>query len=103
MDSGCRQGGKVVAVGKKKTVRDRVDSDWRNYYSSSEEIKAILTEKGPEGFKREILQLAPTKGVLTYFELLWQIKENALLRSDYLNGIINVRLGRNVFPKGMLS
>jgi len=100
----CRRAGKVVEKGKKKTVRRRKESDWRNYYSSSEEIKRWIEEHGKEGIRREILQIVPAgrdgagAGLLSYYELVWQLKEEAHLRSDYLNGIINVRLSRNCFP-----
>ena len=99
----CRQGGKIVETGKKKTVRDRVDSGWQNYFGSSKELLEDLAKFGKENFRRESLQLAPAKGVLAYYELRWQMAEDALFRSDYYNGIINVRLGRNVFPKEMLT
>jgi hypothetical protein len=86
-----------------KTVKSVAISDWESYYSSSDLIKQMI-QNGKKGeFRREILQLCPTKGTMSYFELLWQLKEDALLRSDYLNGIINVRLGRNVFPKDMID
>jgi hypothetical protein len=99
----CRTKGKVVEVGKKKTVRDRVDSNWRDYYGSSNDLLEDMKRFGKENFKREILQLAPSKGVLSYYELKHQMAEDALFRDDYYNGILNVRLGRNVFPKEMLE
>lgn len=98
----CRTKGKVVK-GKKKVVRDRVDSGWRDYFGSSAELLADLQRYGKEQFRREIIQVAPTKGVLSYYELKHQMAEDALFRSDYYNGIINVRLGRNIFPRDMLE
>lgn len=98
-----RKDGKVVKGAKKKVVRDRVDSDWKDYFGSSKELLADLEKYGKAFFRREILQLAPSKGVLSYFELKWQMQEDALFRSDAYNAIINVRLGRNVFPKSMLE
>jgi hypothetical protein len=85
-----------------KTVCGRAESDWKNYYGSSKELLEDLQKYGKENFKREILQLAPSKGVLAYFELKHQMAEDALFRDDYYNGIINIRLGRNIFPKSML-
>lgn len=86
-----------------KTVCGRAESDWRTYYGSSADLLDDIAKYGKENFLREIIQLAPAKGVLAYFELKWQMAEDALFRSDYYNGIINVRLGRNVFPKSMLE
>ena len=99
----CRTKGKVVEVGKKKTVRDRVESNWRDYFGSSADLLEDLKRFGKENFKREILQLCKTKGVLAYYELKWQMAEDALFRSDYYNGVLNIRLNRNVFPKSMLD
>ncbi len=98
----CRMNGKIITKGKKKTVRSRVASDWEDYFGSSKELLADLALYGKENFIREVLMLAPSKGVLAYYELKCQMAEDALFRSDYYNGIINVRLGRNIFPKEML-
>jgi len=99
----CKRGGKIVEVGKKKTVRDRVASGWESYFGSSALLLSDLAKHGKENFRREILQLAPSKGVLSYYELRHQMAEDALFRSDYYNGIINVRLGKNVFTKEMFK
>jgi Putative endonuclease segE, GIY-YIG domain len=96
----CRTGGKIVQKGKKKTVRETKESDWKDYYGSSKELLLDLEKYGKEAFRREIIQLAPTKGILSYYELKHQLATDALWRDDAYNGIINVRLGRNVFPKG---
>lgn len=98
-----RKDGKAIVGSKKKVVRDRVDSKWKDYFGSSKELLADLVKFGKENFRREILQLAPSKGVLSYYELQWQMKEDALFRSDYYNGVLNIRLGRNIFPKYMLE
>jgi hypothetical protein len=97
----CRKGGKTT--GKKKVVRDRVDSNWRDYFGSSAELLADIQKYGKENFRREIIQLAPSKGVLSYYELKHQMAADAMLRSDHYNGLVNVRLGRNVFPKWMIE
>ena len=87
--------------GQKRSRRVTKESDWRKYYSSSNELKEDLKKYGKENFKREILELTTCKWESAYLELMWQLKENAILREDYYNGIINIRL--NGPPKNLVE
>jgi hypothetical protein len=40
---------------KKKKIRGKIDSDWRTYYGSSDELLKDIAQLGPENFRREIL------------------------------------------------
>lgn len=80
--------------GQKRSRRVVKESDWKSYYGSSNDLKADLAKYGKENFKREIIDLTTCKWESAYLELMWQLKENAILREDYYNGIINVRLGK---------
>jgi len=42
-------------IKKKKRIRTKVDSDWREYYGSSIELTADILKLGTENFSREIL------------------------------------------------
>jgi hypothetical protein len=66
------------------------ESDWKTYYGSNEEVQLLAESKII--FKREILHLCKTKGELSYMELKEQIEREVLLRSDYFNGIIQVKI-----------
>jgi serine/threonine protein kinase len=44
------------------------ESDWETYYGSNKEIVAMLKEGKKDEFKREILYLATSKKLLTYYE-----------------------------------
>jgi hypothetical protein len=66
------------------------ESDWKTYYGSSDEVKALV-ESG-SSFRREILHLCKTKGQLSYMELQEQVDRKVLLRDDYYNGIIQVKI-----------
>ena len=44
------------------------ESDWKTYYGSNKEIVAMLKEGKHDEFKREILCLATSKKLLTYYE-----------------------------------
>ena len=66
------------------------ESDWKNYYGSSEEVQNLI--ESDIHFKREILRLCKTKGELSYMELVEQIERKVLLKNDYYNGIIQVKI-----------
>ena len=66
------------------------ESDWKTYYGSSDEVKTLI-ESG-ETFSREILHLCKSKGELSYMELKEQVERKVLLRKDYYNGIIQVKI-----------
>lgn len=81
----------------KGKTRKRVvikESDWMDYFGSSEEVKVILEENGRDNFKREILHLCESKGVMSYLEAKEQFDRDVLLSEDYYNGIINCKIHR---------
>ncbi len=75
---------------RKRTVKN--ESDWLNYFGSSDEVKALVEEKGPERFKREILRLCKTKGECTYWEAKLQFEHDVLLKDEYYNEFIGCRI-----------
>lgn len=81
--------------GKTRRRTKIVESDWKKYYGSSEEVNMIVEEKGPENFKREILHLCKSKGVMSYLELKEQMEREVLLDDEYYNGIIQVKIHRS--------
>ena len=58
------------------------ESDWQKYYGSHKEIMAMIREGKVEEFKREILELAPTKKLLTYNEIKYQMIYQVLEKPD---------------------
>ena len=72
-----------------------VESDWKTYYGSSEEVKLMVEEKGADNFYREILHLCLSKGELGYLEAKYQFEHDVLLRDDYYNGIIQCKIHRS--------
>jgi Putative endonuclease segE, GIY-YIG domain len=80
---------------KGKKVKIRVESDWREYYSSSPYIIELLTvakADGVEIFKREILMFAKSKGELNYFEEACQYKLGVLETDTWMNANIRSRI-----------
>lgn len=81
--------------GKTRRRTKIVESDWMNYYGSSEEVKLMVEEKGSDNFKREILHLCNSKGEMSYLELKEQMDREVLLNDEYYNGIIQVKIHRS--------
>lgn len=79
--------------GKKRKRKTLVESDWRDYWGSSDKLQADVEELGPENFSREILYFCTTRGELSYLEAKEQFDREVLLSDEYYNGIINVRIG----------
>ena len=71
------------------------ESDWQSYFGSSDEVKALVEEKGADNFHREIIHLCKTKGELSYLELKEQMDREVLLSDDYYNGIIQVKIHKS--------
>lgn len=80
--------------GKKK--RHQVESDWREYWSSSEELKADVERLGADKFKREILYFCKSKSMASYLELREQIDRRVMENPDTnYNRMINARVSFN--------
>ena len=79
--------------GKKLKRRSTVESDWREYWGSSDRLNADVQALGPENFTREILYYCKSKAEMSYLEAREQFERRVLETDDYYNGIINVRVG----------
>jgi hypothetical protein len=77
---------------KKKRIRSKIDSDWREYYGSSPALTEDVTQLGPESFKREILFYCTSKAECSYIEAREQFSRRVLESNDYYNGHIQVRV-----------
>ena len=79
--------------GKKNKRRSKVESDWRDYWGSSDHLIADVEKIGEKHFTREILYYCASRGIASYLEAREQFEREVLLTDDYYNGIINVRIG----------
>jgi len=71
------------------------ESDWRNYWSSSNDLVNDVEKLGKENFKREIIDFVKSQWMLKYKELTWQLHYDVMNpKTNSYNGIINVRLCR---------
>ena len=79
--------------GKKRKRRSTKESDWRDYWGSSDHLNNDVILFGEDKFTREILYLCPSRGLLSYLEAKEQFDRKVLESDEYYNGIINVRVG----------
>jgi hypothetical protein len=77
---------------KKKRIRSKIDSDWRDYYGSSPALTEDVTQLGTENFRREILFYCSSKSECSYIEAREQFSRRVLESNDYYNGHIQVRV-----------
>jgi len=85
---------------KRKKIRSKIDSDWREYYGSSPELTADVITLGTENFTREILYYCKSKAECSYVEAREQFARQVLESQDYYNGHIQVRVhGRHILNK----
>lgn len=81
--------------GKSRNRIKKVESDWRTYHGSNDELNARVMEFGPDHFKRTILYLCKSKAEMNYFELYEQMNANVLLRPDrFYNSYVGGRISR---------
>jgi len=85
--------------GRKNKRRYKVDSDWQDYYGSSDELAMDIKKLGKEHFKREILFYCYSKAELSYVEAREQFARKVLESDNYYNGHIRVR----VHGKGIIK
>ena len=85
---------------KKKKIRSKIDSDWKEYYGSSIELTADVTLLGKEQFTREILFYCTSKAQCSYIEAREQFSRRVLESKDYYNGQISVRVHGSHILKG---
>src|SRR6056300_1422514 len=79
--------------GKKNKRRGHKESDWKDYWGSSDRLQADVEALGPENFTREILYFCTNRAEMSYIEAREQFDRRVLESDDYYNGIINVRVG----------
>lgn len=79
--------------GKKNKRRSTVESDWREYWGSSDRLNEDVALLGTHNFTREMLYYCTSKAELSYLEAREQFDRKVLETDEYYNGIINVRVG----------
>lgn len=79
--------------GKKNKRRGYKESDWREYWGSSDKLQEDVKQLGEDKFTREILYFCKSRGEMSYMEAKEQFDRRVLETEEYYNGIINCRVG----------
>ena len=85
---------------KKKKIRSKIDSDWRDYYGSNVELCKDVETLGKENFRRDVLFYCTSKAQCSYIEAREQFNHKVLESKDYYNGQISVRVHGSHILKG---
>ena len=80
---------------KKKKIREKIDSDWREYFGSSNELLGDIQSLGVENFNREILHYCKSKAECSYMEAKLQFQYGVLESDDWYNGNIMCRIHKS--------
>ena len=80
--------------GKTRKRIEFVESDWKTYISSSNELVNDMQKIGKEKFKFEILRFCDNKSQLAYYEAKEQFDREVLIKEDYYNSMINLRINK---------
>jgi hypothetical protein len=78
--------------GRKNKRHKRVETDWREYYGSSDALNAVRAETGNQHFARKILYWCENKNQMSYFEAREQFARDVLFKDEYYNGYIGCRI-----------
>lgn len=81
-----------VTKTRKRKVKTRVQSDWRDYFGSNQELKELVETKGQDAYLREVLHLCRTKGECSYWEAKLQFQYDVLLDDSYYNEFIGCKI-----------
>jgi Putative endonuclease segE, GIY-YIG domain len=80
--------------GRKNKRHFDIETDWKTYTSSSNDVNEDIKKLGKDKFAFEILRFCESKFELAYYEAKIQFDHDVLLKEGYYNGIINCRIGR---------
>ena len=70
-------------VGRRPVYKMAVkESNWKTYWGSNNYMKELYKTEPKENFDRQIIICAPTKKLLTYYELKYQILYEVLEKPD---------------------
>ena len=87
--------------GKKRKIK--CEGDWKTYYSSSNYINLKFEKEGGSDFKRSVIALIGSDGMLNYIEMKLQMDCRVLEQSDkFINGYIGGRISTPHYKAEML-
>ena len=85
---------------KRKRIKSAVDSDWLDYWGSSDLVAKDRELIAPEYWTRQILHWCSSKSECNYLEAREQMDRRVLEREDYYNNAIQMRVhGSHILGK----
>jgi hypothetical protein len=85
---------------KGKRKRSLVESDWKEYFGSSDILKNEINIKGEDNFERIILRLCYSKSECSYWEAKYQFEYDVLLKpEEFYNEWISCKVSRRNLVK----
>lgn len=81
-----------VTKTRKRKKKVKVESDWKKYYGSNNELKSEIEQIGVDKITRNIVWLCNTKTQCAYYELYEQIHRRVLLSDKYYNDFIGGKI-----------
>jgi hypothetical protein len=86
--------------GKNRRRIKKVQSDWKQYWGSSNKLLSDIEQQGLDNMERHVLLLCKSKTECAYFELKEQMDRNVLLSHNYYNEFIGGRInGKNILKE----
>jgi hypothetical protein len=83
--------------GKTRKRIKTVETDWKDYYGSSNALKEDIDKHGYSNFSRYVLELCYTKTQCAYYELKHQVDTEAIISEEYYNDFIGGKInGRHL-------
>jgi hypothetical protein len=79
----------------KKKIVTYVDSDWRTYWGSCEQLTKDIAVLGYRSFSREIIRMCFSKAECSYWEAKEQFYNGVLESPNWYNAQISVRCHKN--------
>jgi hypothetical protein len=79
--------------GKKK--KEKIVSDWKEYFGSNHELIGDVETFGKNNFKRQVLRFCKSKGEASYYEAKFIFDVDAILSENYYNSWISVKVSKS--------
>lgn len=79
----------------RKKIRSKIDSDWRDYWGSSDSLSKDIELLGHGQFRRDIIYYCKSKAECSYYEAKEQFLCGVLESPNYYNGHIQVRVHKS--------
>lgn len=88
--------------GMAKRKKVRLESDWKTYHGSNDELNLLYDKIGEDKFRKEILYLCTSLSELSYMELREQIDRRVLETPLYFNAWIMAKVRKAHLSKSIL-